>query len=63
MSYPNYEDFDEEMENDDMTKDERRLEKLKDRQRKLPLLLSGFTLGGFIMGVAFSFYMRKSKKK
>ena len=64
MSYPNYDDFDEEdMEDEDMSKEERRIERLKDRQKKLPLLLGGFSLGGFIMGVAYSFYMRKSKKK
>ncbi len=63
MSYPNYGDFDEEEMEEELSKDERKIEKMRERQRKLPLLLAGFTIGGFVMGVAYSFYMRRSKKK
>lgn len=64
MSYPNYGDFDdEELEEEDMSKEERKIERMRERQQKLPLLLAGFTIGGWIMGMASSFYMRRKKKK
>jgi hypothetical protein len=61
MSYPNYEDFDEEDFEEELSKDERKIKKMRERQRKLPLLLLGFTIGGWVMGVASSWYLRRKK--
>lgn len=64
MNYAHDEDLDEELEDEEsMSKEEKRIQRMRSRQRKLPLLLGGFTLGGFVMGVAYAFYMRKSKKE